>query len=265
MASIFPASAPVWASDTNMTSSPVPSETGNPTKVDAGAPYYQQGFVAGAPFVGPYANFMLNRMVAHLNYLRALDTDDHFLGQAYTWTAAHRFNGGAVRIGTGLSLETGINITYVNTSGTPTPRTTVKCIPIIPRPVGAAAGTGFLQANGEFIFGGTETLSIPIDFANGTDITGAIAYVDVISGTMTYKLWKSTFNTGSGVTTTTQLGVTDTSTGTGYQYLTVGSASGLPATVAPGTSYWLELTGHGADLLKRVEVDVSEAGFYGVV
>lgn len=95
-----PSSTPTWATDTNISTG---TEAGTPTKVDPGAAYKAQGFVPGLNFIGPYANYILNSLCAWVAYLKALDTDAYFLGQVYTWTAAHVFKATAT-IWSGLTV-----------------------------------------------------------------------------------------------------------------------------------------------------------------
>lgn len=263
----YPVDDPDWASDTNFSTG---SESGSPTKVDPGASYEAQGFVPGDAFVGPYVNFLLNRLCAWVVlYLKDLHNQAEFLGKAYTWLGTHIFGSGSgawtVVSGSitspGGNIDTGGQIeaqSFVIDSASAevsykAGRTRIKRY--------SWSGYGSSGRQGAFVgLDSTNSLRIfvptgsadtgawrePIRLPVGATITGwrVLCTPDGTSADLQCRLFSRTddFTTPAEGSPAGQ-GTLQTSSGGGIQVLV---DSGLGVTVVAGTHYYLDISGTAA-------------------
>ena len=144
-----PATLATWATDTNIASG---TESGTPTKVAPSAGYIAQGLVPGLPFVGPYANWLLNNLCAWAAYLNGLPTDNDFRNANFTWGGSHSFDQANVSYAAGA---TGSFVVPV-TTGTP-----------------KVAGDSYTTSGGEVnIITPATYWDVPLRLPQGATITG---------------------------------------------------------------------------------------------
>ena len=89
-----PSVTPVWSTDALLTDGP---EAGLATTTSASLGYQQQGFTPGNMANVKVLNWVLNKICLWLEYVKNLATDSFFLGEDYTWTGIHIWDGESPR------------------------------------------------------------------------------------------------------------------------------------------------------------------------
>lgn len=224
----YPVPDPVWASDTNIATG---TEAGTPTKVDPGSGYEQQGFVPGATFVGPYVNRLLNRLCAWLVlYVKDLHNQVEFLNKAYTWTAAHVFNGSTITgtssidmaatiEGSSLQIDHGANTFDYKAIRT----NEIRMLPLTSgvNGVDTSADQWLIQnSSGHLESQGAGTRVYDFSVPAGSQLVQVSAWAEAPTGAVSLTVVDRTGNPGTGsVTEGGNFSATDTTTGTALELL----------------------------------------------
>lgn len=82
-----------WATNANISGSPIPGQDGLTTKDDPGLATRQAGGVPGRSIRARTLNFLLHQFYLWAAYLSDLHGSVDFLNKNYTWTGSHVFNG----------------------------------------------------------------------------------------------------------------------------------------------------------------------------
>lgn len=226
------------------------------TRLEPTAPEKAAGWSAGERPPAKWFNFLFGLLGDWTTYLNNLHNDGDFLGQAYTWTAAHVFS-------QTVTLGSSALVVY----GTPPARVSFAelhkaCLPeTSDKPVFNADGQAISPATGT-----PGTIRVPFRVPSGATISQIRA--DVFLGSsadVTMTCRRKTASIG-GSNTSTAVGLPVTlSAVSGQQTVTRG---GLSDTASSATEYWVdfEFSSHtGSETVNALEVSWTDPGPKGQV
>jgi hypothetical protein len=237
----YPVSDPVFASDATFSSGP---ESGS---------NMQQGLVPGLKFVGPYLNFLLNRLCAWIVlYVKDLHNQVEFLNKNYAFTGTWSITTLAVNTLTAINgvvfssfLHTAGRVRITGGAGNEFEYGTARSYTIRRGMTGhgsAEAGVAWTEPGDPGSSDGF-TYHQPIELPDGCEIKAwrALVQPEATAGTVTARLWRvsHTFGGSPAIDAGTGVGAADTTTGTALQEMGV---SGLSEVVDNTNHYVLSFS-----------------------